>query len=67
MSWIAEAHADWHTVHGQYVTCPLDCLAGDTFAYEDDEDKVCANCDGPLNTGYDYCETCRRITGWDYV
>ena len=33
----------------------------------DDEAKVCANCDGPLSTGYDYCETCRRITGWDYV
>jgi|PlaIllAssembly_1097288.scaffolds.fasta_scaffold210939_2 hypothetical protein len=63
MSWIAEAHADWHTVHGRDAVCPLDCGAGEDY----DESKVCANCDGPLNTGYDYCETCRRITGWDYV
>jgi hypothetical protein len=25
MSWLADAHRDWHTVHGQMVVCPLDC------------------------------------------
>lgn len=27
MSWISDAHAQWHAVHGAYETCPLDCGA----------------------------------------
>lgn len=91
MSWIAEAHADWHTVNGWNVVCPLDCGAGEDYDHDDDNDcpghesldgahmgetvycdgtcvpaPTCANCDGPLHTGYDYCETCRTLTGKDY-
>jgi len=28
MSFLAEAHQEWHTVHGQ-VVCPLDCGIGE--------------------------------------
>jgi hypothetical protein len=29
-SYLAEAHADWHSVNGRYnVNCPLDCGAGE--------------------------------------
>jgi len=28
---------------------------------------MCANCDGPVYTGYDYCERCRILTDRDYA
>jgi len=34
MSWIADAHRDWHTAHGQNVVCPLDCGVGEDQDYE---------------------------------
>ena len=40
MSWIADAHRDWHTVNGWDVVCPLDCGVGeggdDYYLPEDD-------------------------------
>lgn len=39
MSWISDAHQEWHHVHGQYAICPLDCGAGEVYDYDpDDED-----------------------------
>lgn len=29
MSFIADAHREWHTVHGARATCPLDCGASE--------------------------------------
>lgn len=29
MSFLAEAHADWHAVNGKYSVCDLDCGAGE--------------------------------------
>ena len=34
MSYLTEAHADWHAVHGQYAACPLDCGAGEPIVNE---------------------------------
>jgi len=31
MTWIADAHREWHTVHGTFAVCPLDCGAGETY------------------------------------
>lgn len=28
MSWIVDAHYEWHAVHGANACCPLDCNAG---------------------------------------
>ena len=27
MSYLSDAHAEWHAVNGAYATCPLDCGA----------------------------------------
>lgn len=32
MTWIADAHREWHTVHGQNAVCPLDCGVGEAAA-----------------------------------
>jgi hypothetical protein len=41
MSWIADAHRDWHTVHGapgkSDEVCPLDCWDEPYDYPEDDE------------------------------
>lgn len=29
MSYLADAHRDWHTVNGKYAVCPLDCGASE--------------------------------------
>lgn len=29
MSYLAEAHFEWHAVNGAYAVCPLDCGAGE--------------------------------------
>jgi len=58
MSYLAEAHSDWHAAHGAYATCPLDCGAMspeqaqaedlmNTIAYEDENGTAsirCAHC-----------------------
>lgn len=31
MSWLSEAHNEWHTVNGWNVCCPLDCGAGEVY------------------------------------
>jgi len=38
MSYLADAHRDWHTVHGQNVVCPLDCGAGEDYDYPMDNE-----------------------------
>lgn len=34
MSWIADAHREWHAVNGARATCPLDCGASEPTADE---------------------------------
>lgn len=34
MSWIADAHRDWHTVNGWNVCCPLDCGVTEDYDYD---------------------------------
>lgn len=34
MSWISEAHAQWHSVHGAMEVCPLDCGVGEDYDYD---------------------------------
>lgn len=29
MSYLADAHRDWHNVHGKFAVCPLDCGIGE--------------------------------------
>lgn len=36
MSYLADAHRDWHTAHGWNVVCPLDCGVGEAEALEAD-------------------------------
>lgn len=31
MSYLAEAHSEWHAVHGKYAICPLDCGAAEAL------------------------------------
>ena len=35
MAWIADAHADWHAVHGWNAGCPLDCAAADVAGWDE--------------------------------
>jgi len=58
MSYLSEAHQEWHLVNGAYAICPLDCGRVspeqreaedlmDAIAYEDDEKERtirCAHC-----------------------
>jgi hypothetical protein len=58
MSYLADAHAEWHAVNGAYANCPLDCgamspaeaeaeAAYNTIAYEDEFGTAsirCAHC-----------------------
>lgn len=37
MSFIAEAHREWHLVHGARATCPLDCGASEPTPEEEAE------------------------------
>lgn len=56
MTYLADAHRDWHTVHGRYAVCPLDCGAIDPIvaAWEEDQDRIaegepsfrCGHCKG---------------------
>lgn len=34
MSWLAEAHTEWHTAFGWDQTCPLDCGASEGYYAE---------------------------------
>lgn len=46
---LAEAHAQWHAVHGRDTLCPLDCGIGETYD-EDPESTTllvrCGHCQG---------------------
>lgn len=37
MSWIADAHRQWHAVNGARATCPLDCGASEPTPEEEAE------------------------------
>jgi hypothetical protein len=39
MSWLSEAHEEWHLVNGKYACCPLDCGASE-FLQEPDYDET---------------------------
>lgn len=34
MSYLSEAHNDWHTANGRFATCPLDCGANEPVISE---------------------------------
>lgn len=36
MSWLADAHSEWHAVNGPYG-CPLDCAMSDPYYYIPDD------------------------------
>lgn len=36
MSWIADAHTEWHAVNGRWG-CPLDCAWSDPGLYDEPE------------------------------
>ena len=38
MSWINDAHTEWHTVNGWRAVCPLDCGAAEWLAADDAPD-----------------------------
>lgn len=38
MSWTSEAHTQWHSIHGRYAVCPLDCGAGEWLSELWDEE-----------------------------
>ena len=54
MAWLADAHSEWHAVHGRNVVCPLDCGIGEAEALEADWEAeqepeehhhiICGNC-----------------------
>lgn len=46
---MAEAHAQWHAVHGRNSVCPLDCGIGES--YDEDPESMpllvkCGHCQG---------------------
>lgn len=65
MSWISEAHAHWHVVHGKYAVCPLDCGAAEAMQYHEDYDPAdweagnvtCGHC-GTRNRSIDHVRRC---------
>lgn len=42
MSYIAEAHAEWHFVHGKFASCPLDCGVNEPYVW------ACEGCGGEM-------------------
>ena len=44
MSWLADAHRDWHTVNGANAMCPLDCGANEADEGYDDEQPALVRC-----------------------
>lgn len=36
MSWLSEAHSEWHAVNGHDAICPLDCGVGEAYPPEYD-------------------------------
>lgn len=39
MTYLQDAHRDWHTVNGKYAVCPLDCGASEYLPPEADDDE----------------------------
>lgn len=56
MTYLADAHRDWHAVHGLNAVCPLDCGAGEAVMedWEHEADSIeagapsfrCGHCKG---------------------
>ena len=49
MAWINDAHSQWHSIHGKYSVCPLDCGAGEHLwsGYDEEEGTIrCGHCKG---------------------
>jgi hypothetical protein len=42
MSWLSEAHTEWHTVNGRYEVCPLDCGVAEGMYDEPTEEEFLA-------------------------
>lgn len=57
---LAEAHADWHAVHGKYAVCDLDCGASEGLFDEDhsmDGDVKCGHC-GQYGVSVEHVRAC---------
>ena len=39
MAWLADAHREWHYVHGALTVCPLDCGVGEDVYDEFGDDE----------------------------
>lgn len=68
MSYLADAHRDWHTVNGWRSGCPLDCAAADSMAdYPEPEVVVAATVGdrtfGSLEAAKAYARTLAKDTG----
>lgn len=48
MSYLSEAHAQWHQIYGKYATCELDCGAGEVVGqvFEDDYEATKGGTEG---------------------
>lgn len=59
MSWISEAHADWHAVNGAYNSnCPLDCGAMSPEAREAEDIINALGYEDETGTASIRCGTC---------
>lgn len=59
MSYLSEAHSEWHSINGKYAVCPLDCGANEPdewgcpacdalcYAYPSDEGVSYRGCADP--------------------
>lgn len=51
---LSDAHAQWHSIHGAFATCPLDCGIGydaiqdaeDAGWYDEAPQVACGHCKG---------------------
>ena len=62
MSWITDAHTEWHWVNGKTnAACPLDCMAG-VDDYHDEDEEGCEgheSLNGPIGN-VEFCDgTCK--------
>jgi hypothetical protein len=42
MSWMSEAHDQWHHIHGKFASCPLDCGINEPDVH------TCPGCGGDI-------------------
>lgn len=76
MSYLADAHSEWHAVHGAYAICPLDCgamspeqaeaeEADNTMSYYDEHGTASITCGacGGTHKAVDAVKACYFLQG----